>query len=80
MAIYTAEQIKARIIRLDERIEKTEEALQVSLSTGQGSQTVIRQQIDKLYNARDYWLAELEAVDPIAVSDTGGLLQMEICR
>ena len=80
MVIYTAAEIVERIKRLDGRIEKSEEAYQVSLSTGQGSQTVIRQQLENMYTARKYWMGQLEDVDPDAVSEDGGLLQMELSR
>lgn len=74
MALRTAAEIQERLDRLDVQIESAEEAMQFSLDTGQGRQSVQRQSLSQLYKAREYWEGKLRNM-----SD-GGLVSVEYRR
>lgn len=74
MAYNTAAEIAERLASLDLKIEAAEEAVQFSLNTGQGSQSVQRASLDQLYRAREYWERKLRALE------SGGLVSVEYRR
>lgn len=74
MAIRTAAEIQTRLDSLDTQIMSAEEAMQFSLDTGQGRQSVQRASLTQLYAAREYWERKLSALDP------GGLVSVEYRR
>lgn len=74
MALRTAAEIQDRLDRLDTQIESAEEAMQFSLDTGQGRQSVQRQSLDALYRAREYWEGKLRNMTD------GGLVSVEYRR
>lgn len=74
MAIRSAAEIQTRLDKLDAEIEAAEGAMQFSLDTGQGRQSIQRQSLDSLYRAREYWEGKLRNL-----SD-GGLVSVEYRR
>ena len=72
--IYSRPEIVEKIKAIDARIESAESALSYTIDTGQGRQTVQRQQLDQLYNSREYWLEKLESMRG------GGIIAMEFRR
>jgi len=55
VSLRTSTEIKTKITALEAKIETAETALQYSLDTGQGRQTVQRASLDSLYKALAYW-------------------------
>lgn len=74
MAYETAAEIAERLARLDARIEQAEEAMQFSLDTGQGRQSVQRASLAQLYQSREYWERKMQRLDP------GGLVSVDFRR
>jgi len=55
MSLRTSAEIKLKITALEAKIETAETALQYSLETGQGRQSVQRADLTSLYKALAYW-------------------------
>jgi hypothetical protein len=62
-SIYTRAEIVEKIKKFDAAIEDQTFALQYSINTGQGSQSVLRTSITQLRKERDRWQADLDTVD-----------------
>jgi len=73
VSLRTSTEIKAKITALEAKIEKAEDALQYSLDTGQGRQSVQRANLDSLYRALDYWEQKYETAlaDEACGGDSG---------
>ena len=68
MSLRTSTEIKAKITALEAKIETAETALQYSLDSGQGKQSVQRADLPSLYKALSYWEQKYEK----AVADESG--------
>jgi hypothetical protein len=62
-SIYTREEIVAKIKKFDVSIEDQTFALQYSINSGQGSESVLRASITQLRKERDRWQSDLDALD-----------------
>jgi hypothetical protein len=64
----TAAEIRARITRLDQRIEAAEDVASYQIDSGQSSRRVSRAKLESLYTAREYWEQKLKE----AIASEGG--------
>lgn len=74
MSIYTSAQLIQLIQDVDAAIAAALNNKSYELDTGQGRQKVTRQDLKQLRQQREYWVAELEAVDQ------NGLMRLGNCR
>jgi hypothetical protein len=75
MDIYTAEQIKSKIIQLDKDIETAQGISEYKLNTGQGEQDAKRQSLTQLISLRNYWMTQLEKMEGISCGLMSGEFQ-----
>ena len=63
-SIYTKDEIITKIKNIDEAMSNSSGIKEYSVSDGQGSQTVKKQDLKALQELRAYWENKLKKIDP----------------